>query len=274
MQASFYERELLGHSCEVIKASFETERFDRHFHDEFSIGLVTSGANVFSYRNKVVEAETGWLCVADPGDVHDGGLSGDPWSYTNLFVPAELLASVQNETEGFGSTVGTAKGKHQDPQLVAAFANLFRLLLCDDHIDCSERSMIDEAAVTSLSRLVEVNGTKTFKRRLTNDHAARLVVEAIRDVDGVGITLDTLAREAGVERYQLVRSVRRMIGVTPMAYALHLRVIEAKRLVLSGSSLAEAAAATGFSDQAHMTRRMKRLLGYTPGRLRSHSTLQ
>jgi AraC-like DNA-binding protein len=46
------------------------------------------------------------------------------------------------------------------------------------------------------------------------------------------------------------------------------RVRRAKALLRAGRTPAEAAAEAGFSDQSHLTRHFKRLLGFTPGRYR------
>lgn len=47
------------------------------------------------------------------------------------------------------------------------------------------------------------------------------------------------------------------------------RVDRARRLLLAGRAPADVAGATGFYDQAHLTRHFKRLVGVTPGRYRA-----
>jgi AraC-like DNA-binding protein len=55
-------------------------------------------------------------------------------------------------------------------------------------------------------------------------------------------------------------------GVPPHAYVVGRRVGEARRLLLGGRRPADVAAATGFVDQAHLTRHFKRHVATTPGR--------
>jgi AraC-like DNA-binding protein len=54
-------------------------------------------------------------------------------------------------------------------------------------------------------------------------------------------------------------------GVSPHHYLLMRRVEVARSLLRNGSSIVEASAMTGFADQAHLTRKFRAILGYTPG---------
>jgi AraC-like DNA-binding protein len=92
------------------------------------------------------------------------------------------------------------------------------------------------------------------------------------------LTLDETARQAGINKFVLVRGFRRTFGITPHAYVVALRVEHARALLSAGMSSVQAGAATGFADQAHFTRWFKRLVGVPPGvyagRMRSHVSLR
>jgi AraC-like DNA-binding protein len=53
---------------------------------------------------------------------------------------------------------------------------------------------------------------------------------------------------------------------SPYRYLLMRRLDRARHLMRSGVSLAEAAAASGFADQSHMSRQFKKAYGVSPGR--------
>lgn len=82
--------------------------------------------------------------------------------------------------------------------------------------------------------------------------------------EGLDIDLETLARRAGLSRFQALRAFKRRYGLPPHAYQLCLRISHARRLLLQGESAADVAALCGFADQSHFNRHFKRLNGVTP----------
>ena len=87
-----------------------------------------------------------------------------------------------------------------------------------------------------------------------------------------------LAAELGTNRFTLMRDFKRRFATTPHAFLLTLRVERARELLARGSNIAEVALACGFSDQAHLTRCFKRVVGVTPGeyarRVRAHTVVR
>ena len=82
--------------------------------------------------------------------------------------------------------------------------------------------------------------------------------------EGLNVDLDTLARAAGVNRFQALRAFKRHFGLPPHAYQLRLRVSHARALLLQGVSASEVAAQCGFADQSHLIRHFKAIAGVTP----------
>jgi AraC-like DNA-binding protein len=80
------------------------------------------------------------------------------------------------------------------------------------------------------------------------------------------VTLQALARIAGLSAFHLCRVFRETVGMTPHAYQTHARVRRARSLLRAGLPITQAAAEAGFYDQAHLTRHFKRIVGLTPGR--------
>ncbi len=76
------------------------------------------------------------------------------------------------------------------------------------------------------------------------------------------IEVDTLAAIAGRSPFHFTRVFTRSVGVTPHRYVVHLRLQRAIELVRDRrSGLADIAARTGFADQSHLSRWVRRVHG-------------
>ncbi|MET1027595.1 MAG: AraC family transcriptional regulator [Dongiaceae bacterium] len=76
------------------------------------------------------------------------------------------------------------------------------------------------------------------------------------------IEVATLAKMAGRSPFHFTRVFTRSVGVTPHRYIVHLRLRRAIELVRDErSGLAEIAARTGFADQSHLSRWVRRVHG-------------
>jgi len=83
------------------------------------------------------------------------------------------------------------------------------------------------------------------------------------------IDAEGLAELAGLSVPHFNRLFRKILRLSPMEYVLSLRVQEAQRLLATTRrSLGEIAAATGFYDQSHFTKRFRKVTGMTPGEYR------
>ena len=82
------------------------------------------------------------------------------------------------------------------------------------------------------------------------------------------IGVEALADIAGRSPFHFTRVFTRSVGVTPHRYVVHLRLQHALELVREGrSGLAEIAARTGFADQSHLSRWVRRVHGVPLSRL-------
>ncbi|HYR08838.1 MAG TPA: AraC family transcriptional regulator [Longimicrobium sp.] len=100
----------------------------------------------------------------------------------------------------------------------------------------------------------------------SSDHAVVLRIrDYLRREFARTVTLDELGRRAGMCRFALVRAFTREVGLPPHAYQTHLRVLHACVLIRRGTPLSVVALNVGFSDQSHLCRHFKRILGMTPG---------
>ena len=95
-----------------------------------------------------------------------------------------------------------------------------------------------------------------------------LIVDYIDDNISREIGLEDLSKISGLSSSRLRVLFRYSAGAPLHQYVLQRRVNHARRLLETGNvSLSEAALDSGFCDQSHMARWMRRLLGCTPTQL-------
>lgn len=94
------------------------------------------------------------------------------------------------------------------------------------------------------------------------------VVELMRQRLHEPLTLEELAEVAGVSPFHFARQFKTATGHPPHDYLVRLRVDRAQELIRQNGrnwNLSAIANESGFSDQSHMARHFKRVLGVTPG---------
>ena len=96
--------------------------------------------------------------------------------------------------------------------------------------------------------------------------ARRRTLELIDATLDARLTIESLAREAGLSAAHFARAFRETTGRPPHRYLLSLRLARARRLLdAPGAVLSDVALRAGFADQPHFTRLFKREFGVTPG---------
>lgn len=95
----------------------------------------------------------------------------------------------------------------------------------------------------------------------------RAVTDYVHDHLERNIGLADLAAVAHLSAYHFARLFKQTTGRTPHQFVIEKRVERARRLITEGRlTLAQVAAACGFTDQSGFTKHFKRLVGVTPKR--------
>lgn len=237
--------------------------FGRHWHEGYGFGVMDAGGHRSASGRGTVEALPGHIVTSNPGEVHDGHPLGHaPRRWRMVHVSASAMARlVDDQAREFTRPV------FDDPTLRVDIARLFA------RWDDLESDGTATAAATCEEALTLVCGrlaTHHSNRRVEHTAPAHLqrVYDCLLDQRSTPPDLEGLARLAGLSRFQLVRQFARWQGLPPFAWLQQQRLREARRLIATGTPLAEAAAACGFADQSHLHRQFVRSHGFTPGQWR------
>ncbi len=105
--------------------------------------------------------------------------------------------------------------------------------------------------------------------RFTSTHYGRVLAFIKSRLDQT-ITVEELAREAGMSPSHFSRVFKETLGSTPMQYVLAYRVEQAMKMMQDPSrALGNIALDCGFADQAHFSRSFKQVTGQTPRAFRA-----
>ncbi|MCV3240429.1 AraC family transcriptional regulator [Mesorhizobium sp. ZC-5] len=233
--------------------------FQRHTHENFGIGVIHRGAQKSLSGRGMVEAGAGDVITVNPGEVHDGapiGNAGRAWRMLYL-DPALIAAASLDISDGKTAEFEFSLPVIRDAGVAAGFARLFGALTADRATEAGQ----EEALLLLLARVVggQGGGGRAVPQAVSR---ARMLID---DDPAAPLTLADLARESGLSRFQMVRAFAKATGLTPHAYLVQRRIDTARRLIAGGATLAEAALASGFADQSHMTRTFVRKYGVSPG---------
>lgn len=251
---------------ECLAASFHTHRYARHAHDSYVIGGIGGGCGLLTMRGGQHEAASGHLTLFNPQEVHDGVPSREGYSYCVTYPSITLLTTIAGEVSGrvvSGLPCFLEPVVH-DPQGVALLAKAHHALEEGSDTLVAEELLVRAYGycLTQHAHIVpavpgrEVKSVARVKELLARRYAEDL-------------TLQELAAEAELSCYHLIRAFHHATGLTPHAYLVNQRIEAAKERLRRGENLGAIAAATGFSDQAHLTRVFKARVGVTPGAYRA-----
>jgi len=245
---------------EALHATFVRHRYALHTHETFTIALVERGAACFDLAGQRHVAPAGRTFVIPPDTPHTGE-SATPAGYTYkvLYIDPEQAAAGLDAPSGCRPSHPVAV--IQSPRVAAELARLHGLLDRDSAgLECDESLTATLASIRSL--LTTHVGSEA---RRTRSSAVRRARAYLDDHFTESISLADLAREAGLSSYHLARTFRAEIGMPPSTYQRQLRIRRAIGQLRDGVPAARVAADCGFSDQAHLTRHFKRVVGVPPG---------
>lgn len=261
-------RNLQPGRIERIEAWFGGHGYDLHRHDTYSIGRTLSGVQSFHYKGALCHGMPGNTLILHPDELHDGMAGTEAgFRYRMAYVDPALIQQVL----GGEPLPYIAGGLSSDLRLYRATESFVQAM--DHSLDPLE----EEDALFDLAMALRAVAGKPRGRKRLDYRAAERAREFILEHLHLGITLEMLEQASGRERWSLSRDFRVLYGTSPYRFVTLRRLDQFRALILDGFTLVDAALATGFHDQSHMTRHFTRCYGVSPlrwlERLRGHRQL-
>ncbi|GHO46178.1 AraC family transcriptional regulator [Ktedonospora formicarum] len=262
-QATFWRDPNLN-NLELLHATYVTHSFAPHTHEGYAIGVIEDGAERFKYRGSTHVAPQGSIVVINPGEMHTGAAAIEAgWRYRMLYPDVSLLQRAASKEAGHEASIPFFPSPViHDPPLAAMLTTLHATLTASPFT--LER---DSKLTWAFTHLILRHADARFMLPPTTNERAH--VQRVRAyLEGhfaENVSLEQLATLVNWSPFHLLRVFRDAIGLPPHSYLTQLRVMQAKRLLALTVSPAEVASMVGFSDQSHLTRHFKALVGVPPG---------
>lgn len=262
-RATFWRDPRLS-NLELLRATFITHTFAPHTHDGYAIGVVEKGAERFKYRKHLHVAPQGSVVVINPGEMHTGeAVSAEGWSYRMLYPDITLLQRAASDAlDNTQDIPYFPEPVIFDPMVARALTHLHAALATSPS-DLERESLF----IWTLAHLIRRHARPRPGQSLRSaERVPMLRVRAyLEEHFTENVSLEELAALVNLSPFYLLRVFRESIGLPPHSYLTQIRVAHAKRLIGASMPLAEVATAVGFSDQSHLNRHFKALVGVTPG---------
>jgi AraC-like DNA-binding protein len=250
---------------DILHAHYVTQSFTRHAHDAFVISVIDQGKGDFWYRGSLRNSSAGCVGLLNPAEPHTGHVVSDHgWAYRALYVDPDVIFQLAGDiTDKPWQGCWFPQPIIYDEQLAQRLRRLHHTLSCSGRLECESEFL---AVLSHL--LLRYAEHPPIGQQLGQEHKAIVQVRDYIDAHyAENISLQTLADIAQLNPFYLSQVFRKAVGLPPHVYLNQVRVSHAKALILAGEAIAQAAYATGFVDQSHLTRRFKQIFGITPGQL-------
>lgn len=255
-------------NLELFRAKAIHHTYTRHSHAGYSIGIIEDGVGGNFYQGSTYLAPPSSIIFMNPEEVHTGYAVNDlPLTYRMLYPSVNLIQELIGEMQTYKFAY-FKEAVVQDKTLARNICYLHTVL--EKCHDCLEKqSLLVEVFSAVFCRYAD---TKIKPAKLGNEQRiVSSIKDYLQDNFRSNISLKQLADLTNLNRSYLIRVFRKAVGMPPYTYLNQIRVEQAKLLLMQGTAIADVAAAVGMSDQSHLNRHFKRIVGITPGRFRSMS---
>lgn len=245
---------------ELYRAHIVRHAFEPHTHEAFGLGAIEQGVERFRYRGGEHLAPADSLVLMNPDELHTGRAETEGgWRYRMVYLDANVVHALSGE-HGWSFAAAVAEDRPTSRRVGALLQGLW---------DAADDPLAFDSGLLNL-----VDALRPHARigcAAAREAAPRFdaVFELMRARLAERLTLDDLAAAAGLSPFHFLRTFKAAHGATPREALMALRLFDAKQRLARGEAPADVAAASGLTDQAHLTRAFASRYGVTPARYRA-----
>jgi AraC-like DNA-binding protein len=258
----------LVNGLSLLEAEFVNHRYERHFHNELVLAITEAGTARINCWGRWFTAGPGDIFISNPNDPRAAMTFGTTWKYRAFYLTRhglEQLARILDMKSFPRLNYGVFQSPARAEELLHVHDKMFQTraeqAVVKKFIELLRAIVQARQSSVLPKNEKERGGCPTPIQRASFDTALNYLVQNRTEP----CDLDSLSMHLGLSRFQVVRLFNQRVGMPPHAFLVQFRLARACRLLRSGSSIAAAAADSGFFDQSALTRHFRRSLGVTPG---------
>jgi AraC-like DNA-binding protein len=259
--------------ADVVCTSGPQDRSFEEEHRRYSIAIVLAGS--FQYRSPGGHGlmTPGSLMLGNSGQSFECGHEhGEGDRCVSFWYTPDFFERLSRDVVGAGSSPGFRVARLPPLRSLASLAaHAGASVIHPNRVSWEELGVRVAAEAIGLAA-----GTSAHDIRLVRNGEAR-VTRAVRMIDrhpGAALTLNHMAREAGLSPYHFLRTFERVTGVTPHQYVMRARLrAAALRLVGEPSKILDIAFDSGFGDVSNFNRAFRTEFGVSPRVYQERHTL-
>ncbi|MFD1415107.1 helix-turn-helix domain-containing protein [Oceanobacillus jeddahense] len=238
-----------------------TQKFPAHFHDYYVIGFIEVGERELICRGEEYVIQPGDVLIFNPYDTHScEQVDGGTLDYRCINVNANVMKKAMFEMKGEEVLPRFKESVLYQSEVSSALKDIHVKILGKE-----EAFQKEELFLYLIEELIKINSDLTIPEEgLESSQKVQEISNYLEEHYTQKVSLQALSDLTGWSKYHLLRSFTRQKGISPYSYLETVRVNHAKRMLEQGVKPIEVAFLTGFSDQSHLTRFFKSMIGLTP----------
>jgi AraC-like DNA-binding protein len=250
---------------ELLTARGSTHHW-RVYHERYAVCANDAVAAEIRYR-KISHA----ICdhstlLFEPGETHDTHRVAKPQDFNVLFLTPEIM-------QQYGEEMGLTGQTHFKPapnidEQVYSLGKRLHSAMIENESAIEQQSLL----AGFIGVLMNCHAEQKVN---TNADTCRLPLlrarDYLRDRFAHAVTLDEIAKVAGLSRFHFLKAFSAEFGLPPHTYQIQLRIERSLPLLRKGMCLTHVAETIGFNDQSHFIRHFKRVMGVTPGQYKGRT---
>jgi len=248
----------------LIQARYQEFAFQRHYHLDFHIGLITHGEQKFAHKGNSHHVGTGQVVIMPPDELHDGHSKLDSGYEVSVFSVSPTWFQDLIDPGQKAQSLSFSELIISDPAIFSQLRNLHHLLAQQNSSQLALDCLPFEGFSHMIDRYAEFRSKSDVQ--LGNQSIQRIKEYLMANLDQP-VKLEQLSSLCDLTPTQFQRHFKNKMGITPYAWFSRLRMEQGMKLIQSGACGTDVAHQVGFYDQAHFSKAFKNTFGVPPSQI-------